>query len=113
MNALCCGAVVKRRLGASPDGLDYVIVGWYLPQLRVEVGEPLSKRILYRVQSGHDGRLVEHRRDAHPRPSASAAAGPAAAEQAEGRSLHEGRAAVLDSYRAARHALTPLCRAVY
>jgi hypothetical protein len=46
MNALCGAAVVKRRLGASPDGLHYVIVGWYLPQSRVEVGEPLSKRIL-------------------------------------------------------------------
>ena len=102
MNALRGGAVVKRRLGASPDGVDYVIVGLYLPQLRVEVGEPLSKRTLYRVQSGHDGRLVEHRRGAHPGPSASAAAGPAAAEQAEGRSLPDSRAAVLDSYRAAR-----------
>jgi hypothetical protein len=26
MNALRGGAVVKRRLGASPDGVDYVIV---------------------------------------------------------------------------------------
>jgi hypothetical protein len=68
---------------------------------------------LYRVQSGHDGRLVEHRRGAHPRPSASAAAGPAAAEQAEGRSLPEGRAAVLDSYRAARHASDAACRALW
>jgi hypothetical protein len=56
----------EAEIGASPDGFDYVIVGWYLPQLRVAVGEPLSKRILYRVQSGHDGRLVEHRRGANP-----------------------------------------------
>lgn len=55
----CVAAVVRRSLASSPDGLDYVIVGSYRPQLLVELGPPLSGRLLYTVRPDGDRRLVD------------------------------------------------------
>lgn len=57
----CVARVVKDRLAASPDGLDYIITAEYRPQLKVEIGPPLAARVLYLVRPAKDqsGRLVD------------------------------------------------------
>jgi hypothetical protein len=99
----CVEAVVKRRLEASPDGLDYVIAGYSKPQLQVEIGAPLSDRMLYSVRPDRDGRLLEDEQpgwQAGPIPDHArlllldlAIAQPSAVS-----SVLKGRTAVLDTY---------------
>ena len=94
----CVAAVVKRRLEASPDGLDYVIAGYSMPQLLVEIGAPLSDRILYSVRQDRDGRLLDTVTGAIPEHARLLVLDLAIAQPSGVSSFPEGRTAVLDSY---------------
>jgi hypothetical protein len=95
----CVAAVVKRRLEASPDGLDYVIAGYSTSQLLVEIGAPLSDRILYAVRPDRDGRLLDLERGPPiPVHARLLLLDRATAQQSGVWPLPEGWAAVLDSY---------------
>jgi hypothetical protein len=94
----CVGTVVERRLTASPDNLDYVIVGWYQAQLQVELGAPLSDHILYTLRPGGDGRLLDMGGVSIPDNARLLLLDRATAEQNKAWPLPEGKAEVLDSY---------------
>ena len=94
----CVGAVVKRRLAASLDGLDYLIAAVYRPELLVEVGVPLSERIVYTVRPGRDGRLVDTEGVPIPDQARLLLLDRATAQQSEAWPWADGRAAVLDSF---------------
>jgi hypothetical protein len=94
----CVAAVVKRKLAASPDGLDYVIVGAYRPQLLVEVGAPLSERLLYTVRPGRDEQQVDTEGVPLPSDARLLLLDRATGQQAEVWPIPEGRVAVLGSY---------------
>lgn len=94
----CVAAVVKRKLAASPDGLDYVIVGAYRPQLLVQVGAPLSERVLYTVRPASDGKLVDTERVPLPSNARLLLLDRTTNQQSEEWPIPEGRVAVMDSY---------------
>jgi len=53
----CVAEVVREALDASPE--TYVVAGILRPQLLVQLGEPLSQRVLYVVQTDHSRRLAD------------------------------------------------------
>lgn len=94
----CVAAVVRDGLAASPDGFDYVIAGAYRPQLLVEVGPPLSERILYTVRPGSDGRLVDTEGVPLPNNARLLLLDRVTNQQSEVWPIPESRASVLNSY---------------
>jgi hypothetical protein len=95
----CVAAVVKHKLAASPDGFDYVIAGAYRPQLLVEVGAPLSERILYTVRPDSGGKLVDTEGVPIPNNARLLLLDRVTNQQSEVWPIPEGRASVLDSYK--------------
>ena len=93
----CVANVVRRKLAASPDGLDLVIAGASRPQLLVELGAPLSDRVLYTVRPGADGTLVDTEGVVVPRNARLLLLDRAADQQSELWQIPEGLVAVLDS----------------
>jgi hypothetical protein len=102
----CVSALVKRRLEASK--LDYVFAGYFQPQLRYEVGEPLSSRILSLITVGNAGNV---RDDAEGKPFPDGARlllldratrQQAAFQAADISAIPKDKIAILDSYQECR-----------
>ncbi|TDP82083.1 hypothetical protein EV672_10637 [Aquabacterium commune] len=78
----CVGVAVKEVL-EQPDGPDFLIVAEYRPQMMVELGAPLSERILYTAKIRPDGRWIDAEKGVLPAGKRMAIIDRAVAQQTE------------------------------
>lgn len=78
----CVGVLAKEVL-EQPGGPEFLIVAEYRPQMMVELGAPLSGRILYTVKTLPDGRWSDSEKGPLPKGKSMAIIDRAVAQQTE------------------------------